>query len=219
MSDTAILPSFETLVSFKNFQVLTHCDELDISDTTQSNELNIIFIKRDTERVKPKLVSSISLSELKANSKLCAITKIITTKKSKRSYNRCKCPHGHKSSTCKECKLEGIGGSQICDHLINRYICAKCKELGIGGSGICSHGNVKSLCNECKETGEGGGSLCTHGIRRVYCVECKYLGIGGNMICDHDNIRPWCLSCWALGIGGENYCIHGIDARVCDKCI
>jgi hypothetical protein len=108
-------------------------------------------------------------------------------------YQKNKCEHNRKKSTCKEC-----GGASICEH--NR-VKSQCKECG--GSSICEHNRIKSQCKEC-----GGSSICEHNRIKSKCKEC-----GGSQICEHNRRKSQCKEC-----GGSSICEHNREKSRCKEC-
>ncbi|KAJ3096646.1 hypothetical protein HDU97_005708 [Phlyctochytrium planicorne] len=60
------------------------------------------------------------------------------------------CMHGKKSRNCRECKLLGIGGADLCDqHLKFKYLCFQCFDEGNKPTSICEHRQNRTQCNIC----------------------------------------------------------------------
>ncbi len=97
------------------------------------------------------------------------------SERTKKSYEKYKCPHNRQRSRCKEC-----GGGGICSHNKVRNRCKEC-----GGSSICIHNRQRQTCKEC-----GGSGICSHNKRRSVCKDCD-----GGSICIHKTERRRCKDC------------------------
>jgi hypothetical protein len=86
---------------------------------------------------------------------------------------------------------------EYCEHEKNRKECADCKINGTGGSALCdAHFRRKYSCNDCRGLYPKHGSLrCDHGKITAHCVTCKYQGTGGWLLCHHDHLHNICKSC------------------------
>ncbi|KAI8852358.1 hypothetical protein BC829DRAFT_384934 [Chytridium lagenaria] len=60
------------------------------------------------------------------------------------------CMHGVKLRGCRECKVLGIGGGDLCDlHHKFKYLCFQCFDAGLRPTSICEHRNNRTQCKIC----------------------------------------------------------------------
>jgi len=75
-------------------------------------------------------------------------------RQNREEVSRKKCIHGNDRCSCISCKNEGIGGTSLCIHFIQKNKCVDCL-----GSGICGHFALRTKCILCKEDATKSGSV------------------------------------------------------------
>jgi len=141
---------------------------------------------------------------------------------------RSRCMHNNIITVCKECKILGIGGSNLCNHHIRRYKCKKCYpyiinhyirlyNMGfISENPFCIHNSLSYICSDCKFNTH---IICLHNKKSDLCIKCKQMGIGGHNLCHHNQPKTKCYKCDPLKIKNTRYkCIHNRQSYYCKEC-
>lgn len=130
-----------------------------------------------------------------------------------------KCIHDNHTQYCVQCKIEGTGGTSLCDdHHARKARCKKCFDLGIIGAELCEHRNQKARCKDCRSSGVEITGVCEHKKRKENCKTCKVNGVGGSSLCEHMRVRVTCRVCAQLG-EKTIICKHGkYNSAMCVKC-